>query len=50
MQPDQDAGHAHDDDCASVMTYCSTFGTRYLWYGGNQVAVYQFLYQAHAKA
>ncbi len=41
-------GFAHDTNCKSVMTYCSTFFTQPLSYFTDQVSVYQQLYDRHA--
>jgi len=38
-------GFAHDTDCNSVMTYCSTFDYRYLGYAINQQQEYTALYR-----
>ena len=40
-------GFAHDTDCGSVMTYCSTYSTNYLGYGTNQVSVVNLVYKNH---
>ncbi len=40
-------GLAHDSDCQSVMTYCSTVGYQYLGYGANQSTVYVNQYDYH---
>lgn len=42
-------GFAHDTDCASVMTYCTTADHQYLWYGTNQATVFASLYDGHAN-
>jgi hypothetical protein len=42
-------GFAHDTSCSSVMTYCGTVGTQYLWYGPDQTSVYASVYDAHAN-
>lgn len=40
-------GLAHTDECASVMTYCSTVGTQYLRFTGTDFYVLNVLYDAH---
>jgi hypothetical protein len=40
-------GFAHNTDCASVMTYCSTVGNQLLWYSADDFAVYAANYDVH---
>lgn len=42
-------GFAHDTDCQSVMTYCSTVSNQYLGYGTNQSTVYVNQYDYHTN-
>lgn len=42
-------GLAHTDECASVMTYCSTVGNQYLWYSALDQQVLASIYDGHVS-